>query len=293
VNKSQKLKKIILGTAQFGLEYGINNQIGKPTIESIDEILDYSNEIGISILDTADVYGNSSQIIGDYHAKRKFKFDTVTKFKDIGDGFLLESWVDKTLTDLGREQLYGCLFHSFTDYLNNPNWIKMLGECKDKRKIKHIGVSIYTNEEFEKAIDDDVVTIIQLPYNLLDNYSIRGSLIKKAKQKNKIIHVRSVFLQGLFFIDVQRMPKKLVPLIPYIKYVLSLTKRYGISIETLALNYVLSNEDIDGVIVGVDSISQLQSNIGILDYKLSKNIIEKIDLINVKKVELLNPSNWK
>ena len=45
--------KIILGTAQFGLDYGINNQSGKVTDKDINQILNYAFENGIKELDTA------------------------------------------------------------------------------------------------------------------------------------------------------------------------------------------------------------------------------------------------
>ena len=57
-------EKLILGTAQFGLDYGINNSVGKPNVESTESILNYAISQKIHILDTADAYGNSSDIIG-------------------------------------------------------------------------------------------------------------------------------------------------------------------------------------------------------------------------------------
>ena len=51
--------KIILGTAQFGLDYGINNQNGKVSDKDVDQILNYAFESGIKELDTASSYGNS------------------------------------------------------------------------------------------------------------------------------------------------------------------------------------------------------------------------------------------
>ena len=287
------INKLILGTAQFGLQYGINNQLGKPATEDVYEILDYAYQVGVSTLDTAEVYGESSKTIGGYHAKREFKFNMITKFKPIGSIFSVEDWVTKTTVDLKLETLYGCLFHSFTDYSNNPEWVKRLEECRIKDKIQHIGISIYTNQEFEKAIDDYAITLIQLPYNLLDNFNIRGDLIKKAKAKGKIIHVRSVFLQGLFFMSAKTIPNKLQSLLQYIEYIHAIAKEYNISVEALALNYVINNENIDGVIIGVDSISQLHSNVDALSSKLSDDLIIKMDSINVKEIELLNPTNWK
>ena len=75
--------KIILGTVQFGLDYGINNKEGRPTYETIKEILDLAHTKKIIFLDTAEAYGNSHEIIGEYHANSNNKFKVTTKFSSL------------------------------------------------------------------------------------------------------------------------------------------------------------------------------------------------------------------
>lgn len=62
----------------------------------------------------------------------------------------------------------------------------------------------------------------------------------------------------------------------------------------MALNYVLKNKNIDKVLIGVDSLHQLQNNLTILNsiQKDNLNFSDEIDKIKVKEVELLNPVNW-
>ena len=67
------IRKLILGTVQFGLDYGVNNNIGKPTIKNIYKILDYAYENDIKTLDTAESYGNAHQIIANYLKTNKTK----------------------------------------------------------------------------------------------------------------------------------------------------------------------------------------------------------------------------
>ena len=66
-----KKNKLILGTVQFGLDYGINNKSGIPSSNIIKQILDYAMSNGIEILDTAEAYGISQQRIGQYHQLSK------------------------------------------------------------------------------------------------------------------------------------------------------------------------------------------------------------------------------
>ncbi len=72
--------KIILGTAQFGLNYGINNLTGKPSNLQVIEILNFASENRIKILDTADAYGDAAEIIGLYNESFPTRFLLNTKF---------------------------------------------------------------------------------------------------------------------------------------------------------------------------------------------------------------------
>lgn len=287
-------EKLILGTVQFGLDYGINNSVGKPNVESTEFILDYAISQKIHILDTADAYGNSSDIIGKYNKTSIQKFDIITKFKNIGEStFLIEKWLTDTILKLNIKSLWGCMFHSADEYFNNIDLMKELVKFQDEGLIKYIGVSIYTNQQLEAVINDPRIDLVQLPYNLIDNFKIRGELIKRAKGKGKIIHVRSVFLQGLFFMDVSMLPNKLLPLKSLLLSLHNLSDKYKISMESMALNYCTNDENIDGVLIGVDSLKQLKLNINSLHTKLPDDLINTINNISTPYTELLNPTNWK
>ncbi len=73
------MSKIILGTVQFGLRLWINNNNGKPNHNEVKSILDYAYNNNINFLDTAEAYGNSHEIIGNYHANSNNKFKVITK----------------------------------------------------------------------------------------------------------------------------------------------------------------------------------------------------------------------
>ena len=70
--------KISLGSAQWGLKYGINNIQGIPSDNELKKILNVANINGIKMLDTAQSYGNSELRIGRYNENR---FKIVTKIK--------------------------------------------------------------------------------------------------------------------------------------------------------------------------------------------------------------------
>ncbi len=163
---------------------------------------------------------------------------------------------------------------------------------REANLIKKIGISIYGNDEFEIAINNKNIDVIQLPFNLLDNWSQRGEIINKAKINNKEIQVRSVFLQGLFFKSIKNIPIKLKTLYPYLSKIREISKEYNITLEQLALQYCLLQPGIDHIIMGVDNIKQLKNNLNICDASIPLEAIQKINSIHVKDVNLLYPKNW-
>jgi uncharacterized protein len=289
----QAINKIILGTVQFGLSYGINNNAGKPSYEVVTKILDKAFDFGISTLDTAAAYGDAIDIIGKYHSERDHRFAIVNKFHVDNNDFNLESIVQHNLQRLHIKSYQAYLFHSFSDYLIHKNLIQDLQKEIERGRVERIGVSVYTNEELEALLTEPGIDLIQLPYNLLDNNSLRGNYLKQAKQKGILLHTRSVFLQGLFFKPADFFPTILQPLIPHIKRLEAIAKEAGTNIAALALQYVLQNILIDGVLIGVDSLNQLQNNIDLLQHAIDKNVFSEVDKILVKEKQLLNPVNWK
>ncbi|RYF88961.1 MAG: hypothetical protein EOO03_07150 [Chitinophagaceae bacterium] len=270
----QKTEKIILGTAQLGLHYGINNQTGKPGASEINKILDLARENGITLLDTAEAYGDALHAIANYHKEANAAFEIISKFKISGLSDL-EKNVTHTNQRLGIESLYAYLLHDADEVLN-PVVAEKFEILKAQQLIRHSGVSVYTNEQFSKAINASFIDVIQLPYNLLDNDVHRGELIALAKSKGKIIHTRSVFLQGLFFINAGSLPAKLQPLSNSLTIINTLCVKYGLQKVGVALQYVLGNTQIDGVLVGVESAAQLQDNIAAIGSGLPGEVIDEI-----------------
>lgn len=286
------IDKIILGTVQFGLDYGINNSFGKPNPGTVFSILNTAYDAGIRILDTAEAYGSAHEIIGQFHkAHPSKKFHIITKLPHHIDGNIYQK-IDKYFQQLNISKLKGLLFHSFESYKLNKASINLLNDLKKSQDIEYIGVSIYTNAQMEEVVLDNDVDIIQLPYNMFDNHNHRGQILNKAKNRGKIIHTRSAFLQGLFFTSLQDENKVIQALMDELRFIRELSENSGESIQKLALNYCLQQSNINNVLIGVDNLNQLNQNLEDADFSLSEELIKKIDSIHVKDINLLNPSLW-
>jgi aryl-alcohol dehydrogenase-like predicted oxidoreductase len=287
------MNKLVLGTVQMGLDYGINNNSGKISFDNCCTILSKAFELGIDVLDSAEAYGDAHQIIGNFHKLNpSIKFKIITKIPH-GDLVDLENRIHSYLKDLNVLNLEVLMFHSFDSYINNKPLISVLKDLKKQEFIKHIGVSIYTNTQIETLLLDDDITVVQMPFNLLDNETIRGDLMTQLKAKGKIIHTRSAFLQGLFFKESDNNNSIFTKLNKELTQIRQIVKEASTNISNLALSYCLNQNNIDQVLIGVDSVEQLNENIKAVEYKISLDTNSKINMIKVNDQDLLNPSLWK
>lgn len=290
--KSKYTRKIVLGTAQFGMEYGINNTVGQITEKEIFKILNYSYSKGIRFLDTAESYGNSEDIIGKFH-----KINSHKRFKIYSKGYFGSSnlinteQVERNLSKLNIDKYEGYMIHNFNVLDYNKKLFNELEKIKKSGLIKNIGVSVYTNENVKEIIDSSFFDFVQLPFNLLDNSKKRKSIIEQAKSAGIRVYARSLFLQGLFFMSKSRLPKKLLPLNKYLDQLKKICMDNNLLIEDLSLNYALGKNYIDKVVFGVDNLDQLKRNIFQLE-KPKTLQYENVDNIDVIEKELLNPVNW-
>jgi len=289
------LDKVILGTAQLGFDYGINNQKGKPGRESAIELLCFAYDNNIRILDTAESYGDSQNIIGEYNrAYPDKKFEVITKFSN-GHRNSEESIKDRILDNcriLNVSQLSAYMLHSFDSINGNSFVYDQIVSAKKNGLIGKIGISLYTNEEIEMIVQHyDEFDFVQLPFNILDNESKRKKTFDLIKSNGIELHARSIFLQGLFFKDPELLIEKLKPLSKYLEDLRSISYQKDMKISRLAMQYVFKKDYIDKVLIGVDNWQQLQSNISNIK-NFDESSLHEIDEIKVLEEELLNPKSW-
>lgn len=277
----KKSHKIVLGTVQFGLQYGINSA-GRPSEEAVKGILTEAAKGGITTLDTSSAYGNSEGILGECITPDE-DFKIVSKYP-MGE-IPVEEMFNSSLKRLKANQLYGYLLHHFEVFKNNPKVWDEFVALKESGKVQKIGFSLYSPEELEFILDKkSPFDMIQVPFNIFDKKFL--PYMKELHENGVEIHVRSTFLQGLFFKERNTLPEILQPLKKYLLQLDKFSEQSGLSISEMALNYNLQNPYIDGVLIGVDNLEQLRINL--LSVKDTPIDID----IDVKEQALLNPVNW-
>jgi len=288
------MNKFILGTVQMGLNYGVNNYSGKISFADSCEILTKAYEQGIKVLDTAEAYGNAHEVIGDFHKLHSsVKFKVITKIPHGVPFEEITERVKRYCQDLNVENLEVLMFHSYESYLQNKHNLTALEELQKKGLIKNIGVSVYTNEQIKELLNDNKISVVQLPFNMLDNETLRGEYISLLKEKGKIVHTRSAFLQGLFFKEAVEGNETYRALSDEIDMIKNIAKKENTTVTNLALSYCLSQQNIDNVLIGVDSVIQLEENIKAVNCLVTEEALVKINEIKVENTDLLNPSLWK
>jgi len=303
-----KISKLTLGTAQFGHKYGIANINGKPDFNTSIKILNFAWKNGINTFDTAPTYGNSEEIIGSFILSKKLnkkekpviisKLPAIIKkenlsFDNIYD--YIKKQVNLSLKNLKIERIPIYLLHHAPDiFFRDGLVIECLNQIKKDGLIEKFGISAYNPTEVEASLKFKEIDVIQVPINIFDQRLIKNGLLKKLKRKGYFIFARSIYLQGLFFLPLEKLPKNIElakePLIKLRK----LIDEYNIDIAKLAFLFIRDLPEITSLVVGTEKKEQVEENINLLKEKslpreITQNILEEFSEIPDK---VINPSLW-
>jgi aryl-alcohol dehydrogenase-like predicted oxidoreductase len=288
--------KLALGTVQFGLDYGINSSEGKIEKSEVERIIDFARKVNINILDTAPSYGNSEKVLGDINTK---DFQIITKTRHF-NGIVIGSQEESLLKDdfkqslklLDRGSVYAVLVHNADDLLKPgaDKIFRCLQEFRENGKLKKIGVSIYNSSQLSKILDTFDIDIVQLPINIFDQQLLINGWLDKLKNNNIEIHARSVFLQGLLLMKEDFLPSYFLPILDNLIAFHNLAKELSVTDLELALGYVMSINEVDKILVGVEKVSQLKDLIKVKNMQISPK--EYLDF-SINDSNFTNPSLWK
>lgn len=262
--------KYIMGTVQLGLDYGINNHSGKPDCNKALQILERAWDLGVRMLDTAAAYGDAEAVIGEFHKISGNAFEICTKLNpSVLDGAVpggiqekIEQEVLSVIKRLRVSSLSVYYLHRF-EQCKSQAIIETLIRLKNEGYIKKLGVSIYNPEEFQYIAKQlgTSVDVIQLPFSILDcTRWLDKNLLEQARLHNITIFVRSIFLQGLIFMNPEEQKAAELGASEYLFRINMAAKEEHVSVSQLAIGFVKSQAAIDGMILGSETLEQLEDN---------------------------------
>ena len=292
--------KLALGTVQFGLNYGVSNKLGQPSIAKAHAILDIAKDAGITTLDTALGYGESHQVLASYPSIND-SFNIVTKLPPLQkeqfsnqDAEHYIALIDQCFSEFKTQKINAILFHQASDI--EKQGVAPVLACLKQRQLENQlaskGVSLYSGAELESFKQLSEINLVQIPYNAFDTYfKYTGALSLLSKNKTQV-HARSCFLQGLLLMPINELASYFKPWKQHLLSFHQLAQHLDVSALTLSLAYALKEDEIDKVVVGVNTESELEQ---ILEaYQGSIQIShEVLKEMTVNDPRLTNPANWQ
>lgn len=286
-------KSLAIGTAQFGLNYGVSNKNGKVTRQEAREIVGLARQAGVDTIDTAIAYGDSETCLGEVGVD---SFKVVTKLPpmpdDIGD---VAAWVRTMLKDslgrLGVERVHGILLHRADQLLgkHGRQLATALQYAKQEGMASKVGVSIYDPEQLAAIMPVCPPDIVQAPLSLLDRRLETSGWLQRLHDTGVEVHTRSAFLQGLLLMDRAAMPPRFARWRALWDTWQAWLDANALSATRACLQYPLSLPQIDRVVVGVSSTVEFR--VLLADASVVGGSVELPDLASTDP-DLINPSNW-
>ena len=263
------LPAMTVGTVQLGMDYGIANESGKPDEAKSFAILRTAFGQGALSLDTSPAYGDSEEIIGRFlktwEGERPYITTKVPVLRDPSGDF--GSWAlasaERSLRRLGVDRLDCLLLHGADNlYGFGEKAAAAMEQILHRGYADRVGVSLYTAGDIEAMLRYPVFTATQIPMSIFDQRLIAGGYVRRLSDAGFAVFVRSVFLQGVFFLDPDRVtdPILVKEAVPAIRLIRRITEETGMTVPELAISFIRDTPGVSSLVLGADDPDQVLEN---------------------------------
>jgi aryl-alcohol dehydrogenase-like predicted oxidoreductase len=213
------MQQLALGTAQFGLDYGITNGRGRVPADEARRMLQCARDGGVRLLDTAPAYGDSEQALGSAMAGQDWRVVTKTlplRTAQVDEDALarVDAAFRGSLAHLRVASVDTLLVHHAEDLLvpGGDALYRWLRAQQDAGLVARIGASVYDGEQVRALLDRYRLDAVQLPASIADQRLLADGTVQRLQEAGVEIHVRSLYLQGLLLAEpafvAQRFPQQ-------------------------------------------------------------------------------------
>ena len=300
--KDCQLSRLMLGTVQFGMPYGVANRMGQPDYGDVLAMVAAAIEGGVNCFDTAAAYGSSEEVLG--RALRELglaeRMFVVTKARrltpaELADAALAGRAIEQSVADsrrrLGLDCLPMVLFHMEAD----AAYLDVLEKLKARGWLRHAGVSC-DNRPGPAAgfVAAGKAAALQIPGNVLDRRHQGSGVFGAAAARGVAIFIRSVYLQGLLVMPEHSIPPALRAVVPVRRRLEAIAGQGGMALAELAVRYMLSQAGVTCVLAGVETLAQVRENIALFSRgPLPDDMLKAIDAVTPDLPEtVLTPALW-
>ncbi|MGB2753760.1 MAG: aldo/keto reductase [Phycisphaerae bacterium] len=290
---------LVLGTAQLGLRYGIANRAGKPNLEAATAIVREAWDGRIREFDTAQAYGCSEAVLGEALCRLGIadraavisKFDPALEHLDAA---AMARAVEESLTRLGVASLAGMMLHRQERLAQwNQGLGRIAAALRATGKVKRIGVSVYSPDRAVEAIRADGIDMVQVPTSVLDGRFLDAGVFDLARERGKLVYVRSVFLQGLVLMGPAEIPDALAAVRPGVERLEALARDLDLTRQELALLAVRDAAPRARLIFGAETPAQVRDNLRAWARRSVPDLWQRArEAVGPVDERLLNPALW-
>jgi aryl-alcohol dehydrogenase-like predicted oxidoreductase len=258
--------QLCLGTAQFGLPYGITNTAGQVAEPEVRALLAEAAAAGVAWLDTAQAYGEAEAVLGrtlpPVHGFRlisKLPAQNQSAFT-AEDRLAWDQALERSCLRLGEPRLDALLLHSAAD-LHKPGgehlrqWLLSL---RERGLVRRLGASIYGPDDLD-GVPPDLLDLVQLPLSLYDQRLLADGTIARLRAQGCAVHARSLYLQGLLLSPADSWPAWVDPASrEHHARLEQLAIDRDCSLLECALGFAHAQQDLEAVVLGLCSCRELQ-----------------------------------
>ena len=292
MNSPNSAHKIALGTAQFGLPYGIANTLGQVALEEASSILSLAKQRGISTLDTAIAYGESESVLGNigiHGWQISSKLPALPDSK-VNVASWVESQVSGSLQRLKVDRLHALLLHRPAQLLEHRGGelYRALVAQQNCGAVEKIGISIYAPSELDQLMPNMQFDLVQAPVSVLDSRMLDSGWMARLSKLGCELHARSVFLQGLLLMSAIDRPAQFDRWQPLWTVWNAWLTDSGLTPLQACLRHVLNTPGIAKLVLGIESVAQLEQILSATEGGLPPLPAG----LNIDDPKLLNPASW-
>lgn len=274
---------LVLGTAQLRMAYGITRRsTGAPSADDARRLLTAAAELGVAALDTAPGYGDAEDAIGRSGT-------TLPVHTKVDPARTPSDSLARSLGRLRRERVEVLYLHDSAEVLRDPSPVVSAAHELVGDLVGRLGASVYDVEEFDAAVRDPRIQVVQVPLNVLDR-RIDADRLEAAAKQGVHVYGRSILLQGV----LAAPPGAVEGLAPHVVGFQALARELGRTPVELALGWVRALPGVQGVVMGAESVADLREIVDAWSApRLDPEALAAVGALPLPPPELCDPRRWQ